>query len=96
MLISIKNGVADTISATTTSSEITLTVQSEAVVIANDGTQAAFVRIGLGTQTAIVDDFCILGGQSVVLSKPANHLNVAAITASSTTSIKVMPVDVLN
>lgn len=96
MLIAAKNGQTKTISATTSSSQITLDVQSEGVVIANDGTQAAFVRIGLGSQTAVTTDFCVLGGQSVVLNKPSAHLNVAAITSTGSTSIKVMPVDVLN
>jgi hypothetical protein len=95
MLISVKNGASKTIAASTTSAQVTLDVESQGVVIANDGTQAAFIRIGLGTQTAVATDFCVLGGQSVVLAKPSNHLNVAALTAASTTSIKVAPVDVL-
>lgn len=96
MLLSLKNGQSVTIAATTSSAEQALAVNSESVVIANDGTTSAFIRIGLGSQTAVLTDFLLLGGQSIVISKPANHLNVAAITASGSTSIKVMPVDVIN
>ena len=96
MLISMKIAQTKTIAVTTASAEVVLDVPSEGIVLANDGTDAAFIRIGLGAQTALATDFCILGGQSVVLSKPAEHLNIAAITAAGTTSIKAMPVDVLN
>jgi hypothetical protein len=84
-------GSNQTISATTTSSSVTLTGNSlnDAIVrISNAGTVAVFCRLGNGAQTATAADVAILGGTTMHISRPtvAAPITVVACLASTTTA----------
>jgi hypothetical protein len=85
-------GTNQTVSATTTSSSVTLTGNSlndSIIRISNAGTVTVFCRAGNGAQTATAADVAILGGSSMHISKPTPGpvvINTVACLASSTTA----------
>ncbi len=77
---------AQSLSATTTSSSVTLTSPGPVVVVINDGLSPAFVRVGAGTPTAVVGDTRVLpGGYATFASAAA----VAGITSSGTATLRI-------
>lgn len=83
-------GSTVTISASTTSASVSLssmTSRPQQIVITNSGSNIAFVRYGIGAQTATVADLPILPNAAVVLSLNPDSDTLAAITASGATAI---------
>lgn len=86
-------GKGQPISASTTSASITLDaagVAANQLAIYNAGSVLAFVRVGIGAQTATSADLFIPPGAFITITKGRGD-TVAAITASSTATIYVMP-----
>lgn len=85
-------GVGGNISATTTSSSITLSGGNLAldtdIVIANTGAVAVSCRWGVGAQTALTTDVTITAGQVRSFGRNAATV-VACITASGTATVNV-------
>jgi hypothetical protein len=85
-------GVGGNISATTTSSSITLSGGNLAldtdIAIANLGTVAVNCRWGVGAQTALTTDVAIPAGQTLSFGRGAATV-VACITASGTATVNV-------
>lgn len=95
-------GKAKTISATSTSSSVTLDAVDvsstptpassgpsgghSVLRITNAGPNAARVRWGVGAQTAIATDMLVLAGNTEVFSKAGDADTVAAICASGQTA----------
>jgi hypothetical protein len=51
------------------------------------------VRFGSASQTAVVTDFCVRNGESVVVNLPPNSTNIGAICPSTqSTTLHVSPV----
>lgn len=57
--------------------------------IANTGSVVAFVRWGIGAQTALTTDLPVLPGTVELFTKPLDVNTVAAITASGTTTLYI-------
>lgn len=86
-----KLGAGQTISATTTSSSVTgLDTTKSELLLTNDGAVTVFVRWGVGAQTATSADMPMLANTSRIVFKDAAD-TVAAITASGTASVRVIP-----
>lgn len=87
-------GKGQSISATTSSSSVTLTEPGitgcSALHVYNSGTGAVFVRWGVGAQTATTADMPIPPGGTRIFNKDVAD-TVAAITASGTATVYVMP-----
>lgn len=80
-----------TISASTSSSNVLVHTCANVAILYNITSQEAFYAVGTAnTQTAATTDFSLPGNTYVVLSVPRGGY-VAAITASSTTTIRVVP-----
>lgn len=88
------NGSSQTISATSTSSSITLTAAQAGctqLMVTNKGTGEAFIRWGVGAQTAVTTDIPILSGGIYTFNKGLAD-TVAAITSGSDTAlVRVTP-----
>ena len=57
-------------------------------------TQPACVRVGAGTQTAVVTDLQVQPGDAVILMIPTGITNIACIAATGTTGIvQVSPLE---
>lgn len=94
--LSLFSAESKTISASQTSSEVTLTTPTDHVTIANTGSSTAFVRLRTGSQTALTTDHPVQAGQTILVAKGESEINVAAICASGeTTTISVSPVRVV-
>jgi hypothetical protein len=86
-------GLTQTIAGTVASASITLTavgVNNPHALISNEGTTTAFIRFGIGAQTATAADVPLLGGNQVVLNIGGAN-TVAAIMATGTANIYVTP-----
>lgn len=70
------------LSATTFSSSVSLTVESDQVCIYNAGSTEVFVRITSGASTAVTTDYVIPPGAKEVISKVRKNLVCSAIYAS--------------
>jgi len=80
-----------TISASVTSSNVQVHSCANIAILYNITSQEAFYSVGTASsQTAAVTDFSLPGNTYVVLSVPRGGW-VAAITASSTTTIRLVP-----
>lgn len=85
-------GAGVTISATTASAgqAFTAGIVQQNVAITNAGTSIAFVRLGVGAQTATINDLAIAPNVTLILTKgPAD--NIAAICASGTATVYAIP-----
>lgn len=86
-------GETKTISATSSSSGVTLTLNLPSLLVQNAGTSAAFYRTCVSSSgcTATTSDTPILSGAILVLHRPSTHYYVAAVTASGTATVYVTP-----
>jgi hypothetical protein len=85
-------GQGVTASVTSTSAATAVGTGSKSLVITNTGsTNAVYLRTGLSTAVATTADYCLLPLAQVSISKPQDHTHVAYITASSTSSLHVIP-----
>ena|SRR5215472_12702308 len=76
------------IAGASTSASATLSgaqIQASQILVTNAGTFIAFIRWGVGAQTALATDLPILPGMAQSFSKGAAD-TIAAITASGTTT----------
>ena len=82
------NTSTKTISATATSSSTALfaTGQANALLVQNAGANTVFVRIGVGTQTALTTDLPILNGNSRILKIEPAGLELGCICAATETA----------
>jgi hypothetical protein len=79
-------------SVTGTSAASAVGFGAKSLTITNTGgTNAIFLRTGLSTAVATTADYCLLPLAQVSISKPQDHTHVAYITASSTSSLHVIP-----
>lgn len=77
------------LSATSTSSSVTLPAAAQVIRVVNSGTANIAFRMGIGAQTAVfASDTVMLAGTVEVFSKGQND-TFAAITASSTATVYV-------
>lgn len=84
-------GATVSLSATTSSSNANITAGNSALRVVNSGTGVAFIRWGVGTQTAVVTDLPILPSSMEVFGIPIGANNVAAITATGTATVYATP-----
>ncbi len=84
-------GQTKTISASSSSSSITLVPTTTDYMLTNAGAGTAFFRTGTTSATALVTDTPILAGAILTLRKPLNNYTVAAITATGTATVYVTP-----
>lgn len=83
-------GAAITLSVTTTSSNAQLSACGGVVLVWNVGTTEAFYAYGTASTTvATASNFSIPGTSFIVLNLPTNRPYLAAITASSTTTLRI-------
>lgn len=86
-------GKTVTVSGSTTSASTaidTLTLGGQ-VLCTNAGTVVAFVKAGVGAQTATSADMPLAGGTSRIITVPAGTDTVAGITATSTANLYFTP-----
>ena len=86
-------GASVTLAATTTSAGAALptptgTLNASALFITNAGAEAAFVRIGVGAQTALTSDLPIRAGSSMLIPR-GRATHVAAIVATTGATVFV-------
>jgi hypothetical protein len=82
----------ESVSVSTTTASATLGFASDQVLLTNAGATICFVKIGTGAVTATVAaGLPVLPGQKIVVSKDNLALTVAAITATSTTTLYATP-----
>ncbi len=84
-------GYGQTISATSTASNIQIGNWSNQLVLSNLGTIVAYVRSGGSDVVASATDYPILPGQQVSISKIQGATHISAVTASGSTSIHAIP-----
>ena len=82
-------GPTVSVSCSTTSASGTIGIGSTSMRLANIGSAPIFVRWGTGTQTAVTTDFPVLPNTAILVSKPADVVTVAAITASGTGTLYI-------
>lgn len=82
-----------TISATTSSSAVTLGFQSNQLLITNtSATIPVYVTAATsGATAATTTSMCINPFESRVITKPRDYLSVAAITASGSATVVITP-----
>ena len=79
-------------SVTTTSAASAIGEGSKSLVVTNTGsTNAVYLRTGTSTAVATTADYVIMPNAQVSISKPQDHTHIAYITASSTSSLHVIP-----
>jgi hypothetical protein len=78
-------------SVTTSSAASAVGVESKSLVVTNTGSNAIYLRTGLTGAVATTADYPLLSGAQVSISKPQDHTHVAYITASSTSSLHIIP-----
>ena len=71
-----------TLAATATSANGAISPVAQTLEIQNAGGSTAFVRWGIGTQTAVTTDYPVLSGQSKVITCGTGNTNFAAICAA--------------
>lgn len=82
---------ANTISVSNSSTNIQLSACGPTVLLWNIGTQEAFFKYGSSSsQVATTNDWSLPGNSFIVLNLGTSQLYLAAITASSTTTIRVI------
>lgn len=73
-------GQTQTITAAGTSSGVTLTCDSGALMLTNGGTATAFYRTGISAATAVATtDTPVLAGAILLVARPTGHNYVAAV-----------------
>lgn len=83
-------GTAATLSVTGTSSNVQLSACGGTVLLWNISAQEAFYNFGtLSTVTAATSNWSLPGNSSVVLNLGTNRPYLAAITATSTTTLRI-------
>jgi hypothetical protein len=95
MSFSINQGTGVTVAVTASSSNTALTgfATVQQVRLVNAGANVCFVRFGPVSQTAVVTDFCVRNGESVVVNLPPNSIIIGAICPSTqSTTLHVSPV----
>ena len=80
---------AATLAVTSGSARVALPDTNTTVVLQNTGSTNLFFKLGNGSVTAAVTDYSLPAGYSIAV-KISTETNVAAITASSTTTLKVI------
>ena len=79
-----------TLAVSNTSANVQMSACGETALLWNVGTQEAFYRIGVGSgTTAVTTDNSLPGNSFVVINVGNAKLYLAAITASSTTNIRI-------
>lgn len=78
------------ISGGSTSAAAALDATLTELYIVNEGPATAFVRWGVGAQTAALTDFPIPSGSAQVVRKDVAD-TVAAITEASTATVRIIP-----
>lgn len=79
------------VSASTTNATRTIVMNASSVRVTNSGAVPVFFKIGLSSSTvATSKDLYLLAGTSIVVSKSVTHDTIAAITASSTSTLQVI------
>ena len=83
-------GSGQIISATTTSSSVTLSNKNESLCMSNIGSDAVYIKTGEGSATATNADYPVLPGQQVTMMLPEGHDTVAALANATSSSVQVM------
>jgi len=78
-------------SVTTSSAASAVGDGAKSLVITNTGSNAIYLRTGLTGAVATTADYLLLSGAQVSISKPQDHTHVAYITATSTSSLHIIP-----
>lgn len=87
------NQLSATISASTTSAGAAIPAPSTTtgLRVHNGSTAVAYVRTGVGTQTAVTTDQFIGAGDTLVLQKDPNHTHFATILSAGTGNVYIAP-----
>lgn len=81
------------VSASTTSANGTLAIQTDDVIVSNPSTSVAFVRFSsTAAPTAVTTDFPVVGGSQVRLTKGRSELYIGVILNTGTGTIYFSPV----
>lgn len=85
-------GAGVTLSATTSNANAPFTagIALSNVAVTNAGTSVAFIRMGVGAQTATTSDMAIAPNVTLILTKGLAD-NIAAICASGTATVYAIP-----
>ena len=78
-------------SVTTASASSAVGAGSMSLVVTNTGSNTVWVRTGLTGLTATTADYPILPTSQVSISKPLDHTHIAYLTATSTSSLHIIP-----
>jgi hypothetical protein len=84
-----KRGV--TISATTTTSNAAVGAGMQSLVLTNLGSATVYICCGVSGVTATEADYPLLAGAQVSITKAIYNTHVAALAASGTVSVHVIP-----
>lgn len=84
-------GNGQIVSVGTTSTAITLPVQSKQLILTNQGANMIYVRCIPGAATTA--DACIPPNEQVVITKFADTVAITAIAATGATNLHVMPAE---
>lgn len=79
------------ISVTTTSASAAKGVGSKSMYLLNTGSTLCYVRVGPTDVAATTADLPVPPNIPIVIGKDQDHTTVAAITASSTTTLLIIP-----
>lgn len=82
-------GATTTISATVASAGGTFDASTGRIRVINAGPNTAFLRCGIGAQTAVATDVPILAGAIEVFSVPSNLTHAAAISPGGTATVYI-------
>lgn len=81
------------ISATTTSADEAISVPHGRAVVSNTGSVWAYLKTGIGAQTAVVaTSYPLAPDSQQTISIPTDHNTAAAITEAGSTTVRVTPV----
>lgn len=82
-----------TISATSTTASASFTagtgVQAQQMIVSNVGSKEAFIRFGVGAQTALTTDFSVPAGAIMTLTKGLADTVAAICAGSDTTTLRL-------
>lgn len=66
------------------SAQVTIPAGSKQMILTNTGANEAFIRVGSGTFTATVNDYLVMAGTQISLSKLEDHDQLAHMSPAGT------------
>lgn len=89
-MIALTPGPTASISVTSTTGNVAIATAQPQLLLTNIGSTICYIKTGTdSTVEAAVTDMPVLANSAIVITRPAQHDYIAAITASSTTTLKI-------